>query len=559
MSLEHEYTPFRLPANFWRKNRRYVGALVLNGAIRATCVAAVYFSIRRAVDGLQQPGAPITGALLLISLLAVVLLLTRMHERHTAEKMSQNYLNRLRRRLLSRLMRASVRDVNAFPAGGLAARLGGDLSSLRRWLSLGLSRLIVNTILLTTCIGLIASISLTAGAVIMAIFLVLATVSLVLGERLRVIMKSVRSTRIRMQSLLVERLGETAMIRIMGQERREIARVNKLGKSLEKKAAKQGLMLGGLRGLGEAGGIILIVGAFAAFHFALGSFQAADAAAVISLILFMSAPVRELGRVQEYYRGAAISLVKLTELMNMPRIVRGPSRHIHEQSKPGTVEFRKVSCSPAIRNFSASVASGERVAIVGRNGAGKSTLLQLATGLLKPESGSVRLGGVDPRRLSPAARAMILGACGEGFGLLRGGLDYNIAYRRPAASRHKITQSLERFELDQLAGKFRQNPGKRISQGASNVSSGERARISLARATLDSPMILMLDEPESNLDVQGVEILRELLSTWPHTILLITHQPSFIRLCDQVWDMDTGKVRICNENVATLSSVEQRA
>ena len=559
MSLEREYTPFRLPANFWKQNRRHVGMLVLNGAIRASCVAAVYFSIRRAVDGLQNPDTSISGTLLLISSLAVVLLLTRMHERHTAEKMSQHYLNRLRRRLLSRLMRASVRDVSAFPAGGLAARLGGDLSSLRRWLSLGLSRLLVNTILLTTCIGLIAGISITAGAVTGLIFVVLAIVSLLLGEHLRVVMKSVRSTRIRMQSLLVERLGETAMIRIMGQERREIGRINKLGKSLEKKAAKQGLMLGGLRGLGEAGGIILIVGAFSAFHYALGSFQAADAAAVISLILFMSAPVRELGRVQEYYRGAAISLAKLTELMNMPRIVRGPSRYIHEQRDPGTVEFRRVSCAPAIRNFSARVAKGERVAIVGRNGTGKSTLLQLATGLLKPDSGKVRLGGVDPRRLSPAARAMMLGACGEGFGLLRGSLDYNVSYRRPAVSRHRIAQSLERFELDRLAEKFRQSPGKRISQGASNVSSGERARISLARATLDSPMILMLDEPESNLDAQGLELLGDLLSSWPHTILLITHQPSLIGLCDQVWDLDTGKVRISNDKVTTLSSLEQRA
>ena len=72
-------------------------------------------------------------------------------------------------------------------------------------------------------------------------------------------------------------------------------------------------------------------------------------------------------------------------------------------------------------------------------------------------------------------------------------------------------------------------------------------------------MILMLDEPESNLDANGAELLHDVLSDWPGTILLITHHPSFIRLCDQVWDMDNGKVRICTDKVTALSSVEKRA
>ncbi len=556
MNLSAPYTPFRLPAEFWQHNRRFVALLILNGMARALTVTAVFYSIRHAVNGLQQAETPITGTLWMMVFLAAVLLGARMHEHYTAERMSQNYINRLRRRLLSRLMRASARDVNSIPSGALAARLGGDLSSLRRWLSLGLSRLIVNTILLLASIGIITGISVTAGLISALVVTLLTLVSLRLGENLRTVLRVLRSTHIRIQSLLVERVGEMAMIRVMGQEGREIRRINRLGKKLERKASAQGLMLGSLRGLGEAGGILLIITAFAVFRLPAESIAAADAAAVISLVMFMSGPIRELGRVQEYYRGAAISLNKLSELFNMHRITRGASRYIEQLTDPGAIEFRKVDCAPAIRNFSGKVAAGERVAVIGRNGSGKSTLMQLAVGLLKPDSGVVKLGGVDPRRLSPDTRAKSIGVSGAGFGLLKGELGFNMAYRRPEASDDELQRAAAEFELGPLIEKMDHDTKNQIQQGAKNISAGERARIGLVRATLGTPAILILDEPESNLDSEGLEKLHEVLETWPGTVLLITHQQSLIDLCQQVWNMNTGEVYIRKGTVSILAAVQ---
>ncbi len=557
MNPSAPYTPFRLPAGFWRHNRRFVLLLIFNGMVRALTVTAIFHAVRQAVSGLQQAETPISSTLWIMLALAGVLLGARMHERYTAERMSQNYINRLRRRLLTRLMRVSIRDVNSIPSGALAARLGGDLSSLRRWLSLGISRLIVNSILLLVCIGVISSINVTAGAISALVVISLTLISLRLGERLRTVLKAVRSTRIRIQSLLVERIGEMAMIRVMGQEGREIRKINRLGKKLEQKASAQGLILGGLRGLGEAGGILLIITVFAVFRFSAQKMGAADAAAVISLVMFMSGPIRELGRVQEYYRGASISLNKLSELFNMRRITRGASRYIDTQTDPGAIEFRKVSCAPAVKSFSAKVAAGERVAVIGRNGSGKSTLMQLAVGLLKPDTGVVRLGGINPRRLSPAARSKIIGVSGSGFGLLRGSLDSNLTYRRPETAENELQQAVTKFELDQLVTKFGRDRKNHIQQSARNISAGERARIGLIRATLGAPEVLILDEPESNLDAEGLEMLHELLATWPGTVFLITHQPSLINLCQQVWNMNSGTVSSRRESVALVAAAQR--
>jgi len=554
VKAEVHYTPFRLPANFWRHSRQDISLLLLNGLVRTLAVTGVFFSVRHAVGSLQQAQPPATGALSVLLLMAAVLLCARLHERYTAEKMSQNYINRLRRRLLARLMRVSIRDVNSIPSGSLAARLGGDLSALRRWLSLGISRLVVNSILLLTCVGIITGISPIAGLIAALVITLLTLASLKTGEHLRVVLKAVRSTRIRIQSLLVERIGETAMIRVMGQEGREIRKINKLGWKLEREASTQGFLLGGLRGLGEAGGILLIISVFSVFRFSGEVTTAADAAAVISLVMFMTSPIRELGRVQEYYRGAAISLHKLGELFNMHRIARGASRYARSRPEPGVIEFRHVYCAPAIRNFSGRVAAGERVAVIGQNGSGKSTLLQLAVGLLKPDSGSVRLGGINPRRLSPTDRSECMGVTGSGFGLLRGSLEYNLAYRRPATPVSKLHEAAGMFELQALIESIGTGQSGRIQQGARNISSGEQSRIGLVRATLGRPEVLILDEPESNLDLDGLRLLHGLLESWSGTVFLITHKRSLIKLCGMVWDMDVEMGQSRQDNVTRLAA-----
>lgn len=558
MSSGSPYTPFRLPAEFWRNNRRQVFLLSLNGTVRAMTVAAVFFTTRSAVEGLQQTGVAITHTLLVMLLLAGALLGARMHERYVAEKMSQGYINRLRRRLLTRLMRASTRDIDSIPSGAFASRLGGDLTSLRHWLSMGIARLIVNAILLLASIVIITSISVAAGVASALVVISLTLVSIPLGERLRSTLKSARSNRIRIQSLLVERIDEMAMIRVMGQEGREISRVNKLGKKLERNASALGLMQGGLRGLAEAGGILLITAVFAVFSFSTGNVEVADAAAVISLVMLMTGPIRELGRVQEYYRGAAISLNKLGELFNMRRISRGASFYVDSPVDPGVIEFRKVHCAPSIRDFSARVAAGERVAVIGRNGSGKTTLMQLAVGLLKPDSGVVRLGGIDPRRLSPEARSSMIGVTSSEFGLLRGNLGFNITYRAPATSEIELRNVARQFDLHHLLESFSHGTGNQIQQHARNISAGERARVGLARATLGTPDILILDEPESNLDSEGLDMLRRMLETWSGTVLLITHQESLIGLCQQIWNMNTGDVRVPGPNPARRGSEQTK-
>ncbi len=543
-----DWTPFRPPVRFWELNRQAISRLVFVSLSRALLVAGIFYGVRRLMQRVQLQGDVPAVLLLLIIGLAVGLVWLRRTERMTAEQLGQRHINRIRRVVLKRLYRASVRDINRYSIGALASRLGGDLTLLRRWFSLGLSRLISNSLLMFVSLALIAVIQPRAVLVVATALAVSLAVSVWLGAHLQQNLKRTRRARIRLAAALLERLQQMPAIRALGQERRELKRIDRLGRKLEREVTRSGSILGAMRGVGEASAVVLMVAVFIAWQWLGRDLPAADVAALFSLVLFLATPVRELGRVQEYYRGASLSLSKIRQLMNIPRVVRGRSQQLDWVQNPGSIELKNVRFAPAIRGFSARVNPGEKVALIGPNGSGKSTLLHLLLGLVKPEGGTVRIHGIDPLKLHPNSRAVHTGAFGPDFGLLRTTLRRNIDYRLGDSTEEEIKQLLAYCGLEKLVRQLPEGLDSLISDQSGNVSSGEQARIALARAINGEPAVLLLDEPESHLDQKGLQLVRHLLKTYPGTIVVSTHHPELVHLCDKTWSMAENSASIINLN-----------
>ncbi len=541
-------SPFRPPADFWRHNKKALWRLVGVSLARAVMVAMVFYLVRQVMQNIQHQQSPAAWQLGVIILMAAGLVFMRRVERWTAENMGQRHINRIRRVVLKRLYRTSVRDIGRFSIGALTSRLGGDLTLLRRWFSLGFSRLISNTILILVSVSLVAWIS-PSAALVAALALALSlTVSLWLGQRLQDHLKRTRRARIRLNASLLERLQHMPAIRALGQESRELKRLDRLGDSLEKEVTHTGAVLGAMRGMGEASGILLMVAVFIAWQWFGRDLPPADVAALFSLVLFLATPVRELGRVQEYYRGACLSLAKIEELMALPRVVRGRSRQTRELPKVGTVSLKNVYLGNTLRGFSAQAGPGEKVAVIGPNGSGKSTLQQVILGLIKADKGTVRLHGVNPLCLHPVAKARNTGAFGPDLGLLRTSLRRNIAYRLDRVDEGELQHVVSYCDLEKLVRVLPKGLDSLITDQSGNVSSGEQARIALARAIIGQPAVLLLDEPESHLDKQGLKLVHHLLQTYPGTIIVSTHSPELVSLCDQTWSMVENRASIINLN-----------
>lgn len=163
---------------------------------------------------------------------------------------------------------------------------------------------------------------------------------------------------------------------------------------------------------------------------------------------------------------------------------------------------------PVLRGLSLAVAPGDRVAVVGPNGSGKTTLFRIAAGLLRPGRGSVRLFGEDPYAHRAVRRRV--GAAGHEPWL------YDGLTARENLALHARIRGLDGTPVDAML----QALGLDGDRRAGTLSRGMRQRLSLARALLHRPDLLILDEPFSHLDARGREILERLLSDHPGALLL---------------------------------------
>ncbi len=551
--MNNHYTPFKPPAKFWQNAWLSLLQLIANGLIKSGMVVGSYFLIKNLSRAIKHQQFISVWSLTLLLVIALTLVLLRMHERYNSEKMSQKYINRVRSTLLKRIMRASIRSVQERTIGNLSSRLAGDLNAVKRWLSLGIARLVTHTIFLLIVLGFIFSINSKLGLAMTGVVAILIAVAMIIGQSLKKTIKDVRRNRIRIHSFLVERLASISTIRAMGKELVEIRKVKRQADRLEKNIAIQGVKLGMLRGVGDASGFVLIAVLFSYNFVSQNSLSVQEITALISLVLFLNSPIRELGRVLEYYQGAKLSLMKLEDLFAIPRIIRGKSRQQKMLQTNGTISLKNITLKGVFKRLNFQAKAGEHIAIIGKNGSGKSTLINLLLGLVQVDAGTVLINNIEPKKMMAKDKAQHIGVSGVNLTIIRGSLLRNLTYRHKNYQQKDFDDLLKLCQLTDLIEKLPDGLATRIKENGNNFSSGEKARISLFRALLGAPGILVLDEPESYLDKIGLVMIQDLLKNYDGTILIATHHAKLINLCDKQWNL-SPKI---NNNISHLNHYEK--
>ena len=200
---------------------------------------------------------------------------------------------------------------------------------------------------------------------------------------------------------------------------------------------------------------------------------------------------------------------------------------------------------PALRGVSISIEEGEFVAIMGPSGCGKSTLLHLMGGLLSPTSGSIIIDGEDLSKVSDATRTDIrrrkIGFVFQRFNLfptLTAEGNLKLAEKIHTKDGGSAEKRREVLGLLKLEDKMHHKPLE--------LSGGEQQRVALARAIINSPAIILADEPTGNLDTENskivLEMFRELNQKFGQTIVMITHNPEAAAACSRVIQMRDGRV-----------------
>jgi ATP-binding cassette subfamily C protein LapB len=262
------------------------------------------------------------------------------------------------------------------------------------------------------------------------------------------------------------------------------------------------------------------------------------------------APVGQVAGLLVQYHTASTALTSLNEMMARD-IERPENTHfISRGALKGAIDFRDVSFSypgqsePSLRNLSFSIKPGEKVAILGRIGSGKTTLEKLILGLYLPTQGAVLVDGIDLRQLDPAELRRQIGYVQQDVMLFYGSLRDNIILGAPLADDAAIVKAAEIGGILSLVNQHPKGFDMLVGERGESLSGGQRQGVAIARAVINDPPILLLDEPTSSMDFSSEDDIKRRLGEYAQgkTVILISHRTSLLDLADRIIVMDGGRI-----------------
>ena len=291
------------------------------------------------------------------------------------------------------------------------------------------------------------------------------------------------------------------------------------------------------------------IGVLGGIQVANGTMSLGDVQAFIQYSRSFTQPITQVASIANLLQSTLASAERVFELLNEPEeIPDAPEPEILENAHGhvalDAVGFQYVPETPLIDNLSADVRSGEVLAIVGPTGAGKTTLVNLLMRFYDIDSGTIRIDGIETRQLTRDNLRRTFGMVLQDTWLFGGTIRENIAYGREDATEEEIVAAARAAHVDHFVRTMPAGYDTVIDDDASNLSAGEKQLLTIARAFLADPQILILDEATSSVDTRTEILVQKAMAGLMkgRTAFVIAHRLSTIRNADEILVMDHGKI-----------------
>ncbi len=259
-------------------------------------------------------------------------------------------------------------------------------------------------------------------------------------------------------------------------------------------------------------------------------------------------PLRWIVSFPRWLADAMTSMIKVFEILDEePDITTIDNPKVIPVS--GKVSFEKVSFGyksyePVLKDISIDIHPGEMIGIVGRSGAGKSTIINLLMRLYDPSQGKICINDTDIRELEPSYLHENIGVVFQDTFLFAGTIYDNIAYAKPDATAAEVLAAAKAANAHDFIMQTADGYNTIIGESGLSISGGERQRLSIARAIIKNPDILILDEATSSLDLETESIIQDSLNRLikGRTTIAIAHRLSTLRSADRIVVLDQGKI-----------------
>ena len=468
-----------------------------------------------------------------------------------AQLLDSRFSSALRARLFRRVLRLPMGDISELKTGGVVSRLSNDVDQSTALLQTALLNPLLSAVRL--CVTLLVIFTLDwriAAAVLLGVPPIVIAQNVWL-RRSRLIWKSMGQDRSEIDARVTEGLSGLRVVRGFAQERSEESSFL-LGQHTV--IRKHSLATSTQRGVALVWDLVMpltqvtIVG-FGGYLVLRGQTTVGTLMAFQGYLLRLIDPITELVKSNSETQRGLAALERVCDLLDRPPEKPDRPSAVEAPARVWELHFNHVHFGyrkdlPVIRDFELRVPGGSVVALVGASGAGKTTITDLVARFHDPTSGAIRLNGVDLRNIRLQSYRKLLGIVQQDTFLFDGTVRDNIAYGRSDATESEVEAAARSANAHEFISRLPEGYDTLVGERGVKLSGGQRQRLSIARAILADPQILILDEATSNLDSESEQLIQvsmqRLLKS--RTTFIIAHRLSTIRSADMIVVLAQGRI-----------------
>ena len=464
---------------------------------------------------------------------------------------TQKVTYKLRKEIFAKISKLPLRYFDTHAYGDVLSRMTNDVDTISQTLSRGIVQVITS---ITMIIGILIMMF-SINSILTIIALVILPVSALLVS---FIVKKSQKLFVAHQEYLgeinghiEEMYGGHVIVKAFNGENESVEKFNVINEKLYNSAWKSqflaGLLLPIMNVISNGGYVaIAVLGGKFAIE---GRINIGDIQAFMQYMNQFTQPIAQTANISNIFQSMAASAERVFEFLNEDEEKERVREFKEIKEVKGNIKFENVKFGynpdrMIIKGFSADISAGQKVAIVGPTGAGKTTMVNLLMRFYDIDSGSIKIDGIDIKDIRRDNVRKLFGMVLQDTWLFNGTIKENIAYAKPDATEDEIIEAAKSAYADHFIRTLPEGYDTVINEEADNISQGEKQLLTIARAMLANPPMLILDEATSSVDTRTELLIQKAMDklTKGRTTFVIAHRLSTIKNADLILVMDHGNI-----------------
>ena len=456
----------------------------------------------------------------------------------------------MRNEMTNKINRTSVSYFDKHQFGDLLGRFTSDVETVSNALQQSFLQVVNAVFTLALVIGTVLYLNLQLGAIVVITIPITFFGARYIMSKSQPYFKQQADALGTLNGFVQENLTGFNVLKLFGREDRSLDDFKEITEDLQKVGFKanfiSGLMMPVLNGLSDL--TYLIVAVLGGLQVLAGRLTIGNMQAFVQYVWQINQPIQNLTQLAGQLQSAKSSLDRIFQLMDEPDEANDATEvldgDLTGQVSFKHVDFQYVADKPLIRDFNLEVSPGEMVAIVGPTGAGKSTIINLLMRFYDVTAGSISVDGHDIRNLSRQDYRKQFGMVLQDAWLFEGTIKENLRFGNLEATDEEIVEAAKAANVDHFIRTLPGGYNMEMNQESSNISLGQKQLLTIARALLADPKILILDEATSSVDTRLELLIQKAMKTLMQgrTSFVIAHRLSTIQEADKILVLKDGQI-----------------